>query len=112
MRKNQLCFTLKVRSGARTPLEVCCEQKSVNDNHILNNGFKHRASSIAYQVEQTIKRRFGAQNKELEGSEKTPPNSASQKLLAGAHAALLVCDDADIYKSGTLYKQICKQLQV
>ena len=38
-------------------------------------------------------------------------NNRSTKLLADTHAALLVCEDADIYKAGTLYREVCKQLR-
>jgi hypothetical protein len=44
---NQLCFTVKIRSGARTPLEVVCDPLCVNDNVIAVKEGSISASAIA-----------------------------------------------------------------
>lgn len=57
--KNQLCFTLKVRSGARTPIELSCDMLCVNNESINIHGHEVSAASISLLVVDTLKREFG-----------------------------------------------------
>jgi hypothetical protein len=53
--KNQLCFTLKVRAGARTPVYVSCDPLCVNDDTINVDGHKLvRATEIANRVAESV----------------------------------------------------------
>ncbi len=57
--KNQLCFTLKVRGGARTPIEVSCDMLCVNNDSINLHGNEVSAASISLLVVDTLKREIG-----------------------------------------------------
>jgi hypothetical protein len=73
--KNQLCFTLKVRSGARTPLEITCDPLQVNDCSVKHNGFAVSASTISRYVIRHVQGLFGSQNKEAAEAVKTSHNT-------------------------------------
>lgn len=62
--KNQLCFTLKVRSGARTEPYIICDPLCVNDDEILINGKKVSASTISKSVISFIVGRYVSPIKE------------------------------------------------
>jgi hypothetical protein len=52
--KNQLCFSVKVRSGARTPVYVACDPLCVNDDEIAVGCRRFRATAIANHIGQSV----------------------------------------------------------
>lgn len=101
--KNQICFSLKIRSGARTPLYISCDPLCVNDNEISIGCKKVSASTISKVVISSIIRYFNT-------SANTASSSASQiasKLMSSSR------DDGHgevIINSGEFYEAV-KQLR-
>lgn len=53
--KNQLCFNVKLRSGARTPTHVSCDPLCVNDDEIAIEGVKKiKATEIANHLSKSL----------------------------------------------------------
>jgi len=78
--KNQLCFTLKIRSGTRTPFEVTCDPLSVNDQKLKHRGFLVSASTISRLVTRWVSNWFREQNKEISEAVQTSNNSGSTEM--------------------------------
>lgn len=52
--KNQLCFSLKVRSGIRTPVYVICEPLVKENEEILVGERRIKATEIANHVTKSV----------------------------------------------------------
>lgn len=72
--KNQLCFSLKVRSGARTPVYVSCDPLCVNDDEIAVGCVKIRATALANHVAESVIRYLGSQTSGDAESSQTATN--------------------------------------
>lgn len=107
--KNQLCFTLKVRSGARTEPYIVCDPLCVNDDEILINGKKVSASTISKSVISFIVGRYVSPIKENAEAVEQPLTQVKSSTDATAKQNAAIIQTAEGFvKLGCPYNKLYK----